>query len=131
MRHLPSMKISLSFLMMSAFFSNLNAKPSSVDLKNGLLKISEDKRFIVHQNGRAFFWLGDIAWELFHRKICEEAEFILRNRAERRLSPHSADGYNRKNLNDFVDRSLRNLGVKAIDLLQLHCPPTSGRVIFQ
>jgi aryl-alcohol dehydrogenase-like predicted oxidoreductase len=34
-----------------------------------------------------------------------------------------ADGYNRENLNAFVDRSLRNLGVEAIDILQLHCPP--------
>ncbi len=44
-------------------------------------------------------------------------------KAGRRLSPHVADGYNRQNLTAFVDRSLRNLGVETIDLLQLHCPP--------
>ena len=29
-------------------------------------------------------------------------------------------------LNAFVDRSLKNLGAEAIDLLQLHCPPTEA-----
>lgn len=42
----------------------------------------------------------------------------------RRLSPHSADGYNAENLNAFVDRSLRNLETDCLDLVQLHCPPT-------
>src|SRR5438552_12937931 len=45
-------------------------------------------------------------------------------KAGRRLSPHSAAGYNRANLNAFVERSLKNLNTDAIDLLQLHCPPT-------
>ncbi len=35
-------------------------------------------------------------------------------------------GYNRKNIGLFVDRSLRNLGVETIDLLQLHCPPIAA-----
>ena len=43
-------------------------------------------------------------------------------KAGRRLNPHTADGYNRKNLTAFVERSLQNLKVDAIDLLQLHCP---------
>ena len=45
-------------------------------------------------------------------------------KAGRRLNPHVAEGYNRENLNAFVDRSLRNLQVDALDLVQLHCPPT-------
>lgn len=45
-------------------------------------------------------------------------------KAGRRLNPHVADGYNRDNLNAFVDRSLSNLGVERLDLVQLHCPPT-------
>lgn len=44
-------------------------------------------------------------------------------KAGRRLNPHMAEGYNRANLVAFVDRSLKNLGVETIDLLQLHCPP--------
>jgi len=50
--------------------------------------------------------------------------FYIATKAGRRLSPHTADGYNRANLTAFVERSLSNLGVEALDLLQLHCPPT-------
>jgi aryl-alcohol dehydrogenase-like predicted oxidoreductase len=35
-----------------------------------------------------------------------------------------ASGYTHDNLAGFVERSLKNLGVEALDLLQLHCPPT-------
>jgi hypothetical protein len=35
----------------------------------------------VTDRGRPFFWLGDTAWELFHRATREEAEYYLRNRA--------------------------------------------------
>ena len=45
-------------------------------------------------------------------------------KAGRRLRPHVAEGYNRQNLTAFIERSLRNLDVEALDLVQLHCPPT-------
>jgi aryl-alcohol dehydrogenase-like predicted oxidoreductase len=45
-------------------------------------------------------------------------------KAGRRLAPHVADGYNRKNLTAFIERSLKNLDVEVLDLVQLHCPPT-------
>ena len=45
-------------------------------------------------------------------------------KAGRRLQPHIPDGYNRKNLTAFVERSLANLKRDSLDLLQLHCPPT-------
>jgi aryl-alcohol dehydrogenase-like predicted oxidoreductase len=51
-------------------------------------------------------------------------KFYIATKAGRRLSPHTAEGYNRKNLVTFVERSLKNLNTEAIDLLQLHCPPT-------
>ena len=51
-------------------------------------------------------------------------EVYVVTKAGRRLNPHVAEGYNQKNLNAFVERSLKNLGVKTIDLVQLHCPPT-------
>ena len=49
---------------------------------------------------------------------------IIATKAGRRLSPHVAGGYTHANLETFVDRSLENLGVDALDLVQLHCPPT-------
>jgi len=48
---------------------------------------------------------------------------VVATKAGRRLNPHVAAGYNRANLAAFVERSLRNLGTEALDLLQLHCPP--------
>jgi aryl-alcohol dehydrogenase-like predicted oxidoreductase len=51
-------------------------------------------------------------------------EFHIATKAGRRLDPHVAEGYNRKNLTAFVERSLKNLETEALDLLQLHCPPT-------
>ncbi|MGA2983319.1 MAG: aldo/keto reductase [Terriglobia bacterium] len=45
-------------------------------------------------------------------------------KAGRRLSPHTADGYNRQNLRQFIEDSLRNLETDCLDLVQLHCPPT-------
>jgi aryl-alcohol dehydrogenase-like predicted oxidoreductase len=45
-------------------------------------------------------------------------------KAGRRLSPHVAEGYNGPNLEAFIDRSLLNLGVERLDMVQLHCPPT-------
>ena len=45
-------------------------------------------------------------------------------KAGRRLSPHTADGYNAANLERFIGRSLRNLQTDSLDLVQLHCPPT-------
>ena len=53
-------------------------------------------------------------------------EIIIATKAGRRLEPHVASGYNRENLSAFIDRSLRNLETDALDLLQLHCPPTDA-----
>ena len=50
--------------------------------------------------------------------------FHVVTKAGRRLSPHTADGYNEKNLTAFIERSLTNLETDCLDLVQLHCPPT-------
>jgi aryl-alcohol dehydrogenase-like predicted oxidoreductase len=46
-------------------------------------------------------------------------------KAGRRLPEQTCEGYSRANLTSWIDRSLRNLEVDAIDLLQLHCPPSA------
>jgi len=55
----------------------------------------------------------------------QRAPIYIATKAGRRLNPHVAEGYNRDNLTAFVERSLRNLETEALDLLQLHCPPTA------
>lgn len=52
-----------------------------------------------------------------------EKPFVA-TKAGRRLNPHVADGYTGANIEAFIDRSLANLGVETLDLVQLHCPPT-------
>ena len=52
----------------------------SWDVSHGDLRVSEDRRFLVHADGTPFFWLGDTAWELFHRLGREDAERYLENR---------------------------------------------------
>ncbi|MGV0878139.1 aldo/keto reductase [Martelella sp. FLE1502] len=51
---------------------------------------------------------------------------FVATKAGRRLNPHTADGYNLENLEGFVDRSLKNLRMERLDLVQLHCPPTEA-----
>jgi len=43
-------------------------------------------------------------------------------KAGRRLPAQTPEGYSRENLNAWVERSLKNLEMEAVDLLQLHCP---------
>lgn len=71
----------------------------------------------VYGDGRSERLLAELKRE-------RKEEIIVATKAGRRLNPHVADGYNAGNLTAFVERSLQNLGVEALDLLQLHCPPT-------
>jgi aryl-alcohol dehydrogenase-like predicted oxidoreductase len=70
---------------------------------------------------------GDGRSEKLIRQMLSERKgerIYVATKAGRRLSPHVVDGYNRENLTAFVERSLQNLGVDTLDLVQLHCPPT-------
>ena len=53
-----------------------------------------------------------------------DEEIFVATKAGRRLDPHAAEDYSYDNLSRFVERSLENLRLEALDLLQLHCPPT-------
>src|SRR5215207_3198687 len=47
------------------------------------LKVSENKRFLVREDDKPFFYLGDTAWELFHRLNREDTRTYLANRARK------------------------------------------------
>jgi aryl-alcohol dehydrogenase-like predicted oxidoreductase len=49
---------------------------------------------------------------------------MVATKAGRRLNPHVTEGYTKANLEGFIDRSLKNLEIDSLDLVQLHCPPT-------
>jgi aryl-alcohol dehydrogenase-like predicted oxidoreductase len=50
--------------------------------------------------------------------------FHVTTKAGKRLNPFTAEGFNRANLTSFIERSLKNLETDALELLQLHCPPS-------
>ncbi|HET6397557.1 MAG TPA: aldo/keto reductase [Pseudoxanthomonas sp.] len=54
-----------------------------------------------------------------------ERPFVA-TKAGRRLPRQTVEGYSAENLAAWIERSLRNLEVDALDLVQLHCPPTDA-----
>lgn len=73
----------------------------------------------VYGDGRSERLIGEVLRE-------RSEELIVATKAGRRLDPHTAEGYrDREKMTAFVERSLRNLGVESLDLLQLHSPPSA------
>ena len=58
------------------------------------------------------------------RKQRPHDTIYVATKAGRRLPKQIASGYNRENLTSWIERSLRNLEVDALDVVQLHCPAT-------
>ena len=83
------------------------------------------------ENGVNFFDTADVYGDGRSEKFVGEfinstsERIYVATKAGRRISPHEAQGYYDKDLMEsYVDRSLKNLSVETIDLLQMHCPPT-------
>ena len=73
------MKIYILILLLFFIFINTRAQQP---FSHGRLKVSDNQRYLVHQDGTPFFWLGDTAWELFHRLNKQEADQYLMHRAK-------------------------------------------------
>ncbi len=43
----------------------------------------------------------------------------------RQINPHINENYTPQVLRNYVEASLKNIGVECLDLIQLHCPPTA------
>ena len=97
--------------------------------------VSEDKAGEVlkssFENGVNFFDTADVYGDgrseklvgKFIKSISERV--YVATKAGRRINPHVASGYfDKSQMESFVDRSLYNLNIETIDLLQMHCPPT-------
>lgn len=75
------------------------------------IHISDNHRFLVTDNGDPFFWLGDTAWELFHRLTLQEAEHYLEVRRQQGFTVIQAvvlaelDGLHTPNANGHVPLS--------------------------
>lgn len=70
---------------------------------------------------------GDGRSERIIREVLAERPGVrpfVATKAGRRLNPHVPEAYTGAALEGFIDRSLQNLGVERLDLVQLHCPPT-------
>ena len=59
-------------------------------------------------------------------KASRKDEVIVATKAGRKLPKQTVEGYSLANLTGWIEESLRNLKVEALDLLQLHCPPTDA-----
>ena len=53
----------------------------SIELVGQGLQVSDTQRYLEKDDGKPFLWLGDTAWELFHRLNREEANYYLEKRA--------------------------------------------------
>ncbi|MDW7692797.1 glycoside hydrolase family 140 protein [Flammeovirgaceae bacterium SG7u.111] len=78
-----------------------------------LLKVNESGRYLEDENGKAFLWIGDTAWELFHKLNREEAVEYLENRAAKGVSVIQAvvlaENNGLRSPNAYGDLSLQKL----------------------
>lgn len=79
MTNLFTARIIPGMLLLASVFLTGNAFTQS-------LKVSDNKRFLVKADGTPFFYLGDTAWELFHRLNREEAVRYLDDRTKKGFS---------------------------------------------
>lgn len=73
----------LLFFILFGCAEKKDAKKTDGDSKMPLLKVAENNRFLMDENGDPFFWLGDTGWLLFSKLNREEAEVYLNNRVEK------------------------------------------------
>jgi hypothetical protein len=79
----PPMKVIVPIILLLLFLAANDVSAQISFAKNynmQSLKVSANKRFLVYENEKPFFYLGDTAWELFHRLTLKEADLYMENR---------------------------------------------------
>lgn len=74
------MRVLLFAFLLVAGWELLTVSPAGAKAP-ARLRVSDNRRFLTTEQGQPFFYLGDTAWELFHRLNREAAETYLRDRA--------------------------------------------------
>jgi len=111
-------EIGLGCWAIGSEWGNVSAEDAREVLKTSLDKgINFFDTADVYGDGRSEEFVGELI------NSTSEKIFVA-TKSGRRLNPHTPEGYNLKNIEEFIDRSLINLGIDCIDLLQLHCPPS-------
>ena len=85
-------------------------KGASVDFKHGKLKVSENKRFLVFEDGSPFFYLGDTGWELFHRLDKAETQKYLEGQKVDCVIEECSDSEEACLIADNYDRIIKTIG---------------------
>lgn len=71
----------------------------------------------VYNNGES-----EIAIGKFLKKTNQR--IYVATKCGRQLNPYIAEGYNMENISKYITESICRMDIEAIDLIQLHCPPT-------
>ncbi len=66
--------------MVSVLTFAVTFPPDGLPWDHGRLEISNNNRFIQHEDGTAFYWLGNTVWEFFHQATDSEVIQLLDNR---------------------------------------------------
>jgi len=111
-------EISFGAWAIGGFWGNVSDQESLAALNRA---IDEGVNFIdtadVYGDGRSERLIAQL-------KKSRKQEIIVATKAGRKLPKQTVEGYSRENLTRWIEDSLKNLAVEALDLLQLHCPST-------
>jgi aryl-alcohol dehydrogenase-like predicted oxidoreductase len=111
-------EISFGAWAIGGFWGNVSDDESLAALKRA---VDDGVNFIdtadVYGDGRSERLIAQL-------KKARKDEIIVVTKAGRKLPKQTVEGYSRENLTRWIEDSLRNLSVEALDLLQLHCPST-------
>src|SRR3954471_23427594 len=102
------------FLIASCFFASIGLFAQQAAWPK--LKVSDNRHFLMTEDGKPFFWLGDTGWLLFGKLNREEAARYLEDRKAKGFNVIQVMVLHSLNVvNAYGDRALRNRNVASPD----------------